>query len=107
MDWGDLDEIIARCAEAVPPLRGMVDAAPSAKFRIKGLKLARSPHRYSGRTSMRADINVHEPQAAQDHDSAFTFSMEGYIGSREAFQQVPFALGTRLELAICLEQIPG
>lgn len=91
MDWGDLDEIITRCAEAVPTLHGMIDAAPNAKFRIKGLKLARSPHRYSGRTSMRADINVHEPQAAQDTDSAFTFSMEGYIGSREAFQQVPFA----------------
>ena len=91
MDWGDLDEIVTRCAEAVPELRAITDAAPNAKFRIKGLKLARSPHRYSGRTSMRANIDVSEPQAAQDPDSAFAFSMEGYIGSRESFQQVPFA----------------
>ena len=91
MDWGVMDELINRCIDAVPALRAMVDAAPNAKFRIKGLKLARSPHRYSGRTSMRADIDVSEPQATQDSDSAFTFSMEGYSGSREAFQQVPFA----------------
>ena len=91
MDWGVMDELINRCVDAVPALRAMVDAAPNAKFRIKGLKLARSPHRYSGRTSMRADIDVSEPQATQDSDSAFTFSMEGYSGSREAFQQVPFA----------------
>ncbi|WP_024871431.1 NADH-quinone oxidoreductase subunit NuoG [Tolumonas lignilytica] len=91
MDWGDLDDIVTRCADTLPALRGMVDAAPNAKFRIKGLKLARSPHRYSGRTSMRADIDVSEPRTAQDSDSAFTFSMEGYSGSREAFQQVPFA----------------
>ena len=89
--WGVLDEIIENCAQTYSSLRNMVDAAPNAKFRIKGLKLARSPHRYSGRTSMRADIDVSEPQATQDSDSAFTFSMEGYSGSREAFQQVPFA----------------
>jgi NADH-quinone oxidoreductase subunit G len=90
-EWGVLDDIIESCAQAFPALRNMVDAAPNAKFRIKGLKLARSPHRYSGRTSMRADIDVSEPRASQDLDSAFTFSMEGYSGSREAFQQIPFA----------------
>lgn len=89
--WGVLDEIIENCAQTYSALRNMVDAAPNAKFRIKGLKLARSPHRYSGRTSMRADIDVSEPRASQDLDSAFTFSMEGYSGSREAFQQIPFA----------------
>ncbi len=91
MDWGELDDIVTRCAETIAELRGIADAAPDAKFRIKGMKLARSPHRYSGRTSMRANIDVSEPQAAQDPDSAFAFSMEGYIGSRETFQQVPFA----------------
>jgi len=90
-EWGVLDSIIENCAQTFPALRNLVDAAPNAKFRIKGLKLARSPHRYSGRTSMRADIDVSEPRASQDLDSAFTFSMEGYSGSREAFQQIPFA----------------
>jgi NADH-quinone oxidoreductase subunit G len=72
-------------------LAGILDAAPSAAFRIKGLKLARAPLRYSGRTSMRANISVHEPRTPQDQDSALAFSMEGYSGAAEPRQQVPFA----------------
>ncbi|EPN55150.1 NADH dehydrogenase subunit G, partial [Pseudomonas syringae pv. actinidiae ICMP 19096] len=49
------------------------------------------PLRYSGRTAMRADISVHEPRTSQDNDTAFSFSMEGYSGSAEPRQQVPFA----------------
>jgi NADH-quinone oxidoreductase subunit G len=55
------------------------------------MKLAREPLRYSGRTAMRADISVHEPRTPQDKDTAFAFSMEGYSGSAEPRQQVPFA----------------
>lgn len=55
------------------------------------MKLAREPHRYSGRTSMLADQNVSEPRVAQDPDSPFNFSMEGYAGARQPLQQVPFA----------------
>ncbi len=40
---------------------------------------------------MRANISVHEPRQPQDQDSAFAFSMEGYAGSTEARQQIPFA----------------
>jgi NADH-quinone oxidoreductase subunit G len=53
---------------------------PMLRFRIKGLKMAREPRRYSGRTAMRADISVHEPRQPQDQDSALTYSMEGYVG---------------------------
>jgi NADH-quinone oxidoreductase subunit G len=55
------------------------------------MKLAREPLRYSGRTAMRANISVHEPRTPQDKDTAFAFSMEGYSGSAEPRQQVPFA----------------
>jgi NADH-quinone oxidoreductase subunit G len=58
----------------------MADAAPSAKFRVDGMKLSREPHRYSGRTAMRANISVHEPRQPQDADTALNFSMEGYNG---------------------------
>ncbi|MDF0752956.1 hypothetical protein NLU14_22275, partial [Marinobacter sp. 71-i] len=51
----------------------------------------REPLRYSGRTAMRANISVHEPRTPQDPDTAFAFSMEGYSGSVEPRQQVPFA----------------
>ena len=91
VDWTQLDQVTAACAAVHPELAGITDAAPSAAFRIKGLKLAREPLRYSGRTSMRANISVHEPRQPQDKDSAFAFSMEGYSGSAEPRQQIPFA----------------
>ncbi|WP_027910757.1 NADH-quinone oxidoreductase subunit NuoG [Pseudomonas sp. URMO17WK12:I4] len=91
VDWTQLDQVTAACAESSAQLAGIRDAAPSASFRIKGLKLAREPHRYSGRTAMRANISVHEPRQPQDKDSAFAFSMEGYSGSKEDRQQIPFA----------------
>ena len=91
VDWTQLDQVTAACAQAQPELAGILDAAPAASFRIKGLKLAREPLRYSGRTAMRANLSVHEPRTPQDQDSAFAFSMEGYSGSVEDRQQIPFA----------------
>lgn len=91
LDWTLLDHVTEACAASTAQLAGIVNAAPSASFRIKGLKLAREPLRYSGRTAMRANISVHEPRTSQDNDTAFSFSMEGYSGSAEPRQQVPFA----------------
>lgn len=91
VNWTQLDQVTEACAASNPQLAGIKDAAPSASFRIKGLKLAREPHRYSGRTAMRANISVHEPRQPQDQDTAFAFSMEGYAGSKEDRQQIPFA----------------
>ncbi|WAT26393.1 NADH-quinone oxidoreductase subunit NuoG [Pseudomonas sp. GXZC] len=91
IDWTQLDHVTAATAASAPQLARIVDAAPSAAFRIKGMKLAREPLRYSGRTAMRANISVHEPRTPQDQDTAFAFSMEGYSGSAEPRQQVPFA----------------
>ena len=76
IDWTQLDHVTAAVAASAPQLARIVDAAPSAAFRIKGMKLAREPLRYSGRTAMRADISVHEPRTPQDNDTAFAFSME-------------------------------
>ena len=91
IDWTQLDHVTAATAASTPQLARIIDAAPSAAFRIKGMKLAREPLRYSGRTAMRANISVHEPRTPQDPDTAFAFSMEGYSGSAEPRQQVPFA----------------
>lgn len=87
----NLDAITRACADAHPALAGIVDAAPDATARIEGLRLAREPHRYSGRTAMRADVGIHEPRPMQDQDTPFSFSMEGYSGSDRPRQQVPFA----------------
>lgn len=91
VDWTQLDQVTSACAASTPLLAAIKDAAPQASFRIKGLKLAREPHRYSGRTAMRANISVHEPRQPQDADSPFAFSMEGYAGTAEDRQQIPFA----------------
>ncbi|MFX8864296.1 hypothetical protein ABTM79_19325, partial [Acinetobacter baumannii] len=61
LSWTTLDEVTAHCAAALPQLAGIQDAAPGAAFRVAGRKLARQPHRYSGRTSIRANLSVHEP----------------------------------------------
>ncbi|MEQ5816388.1 NADH-quinone oxidoreductase subunit NuoG [Marinobacter sp. NFXS11] len=86
-----LDEVTAACSRACADLEMITAAAPDARFRIEGLRLAREPHRYSGRTSMRANQNVSEPRVPQDPDTALAFSMEGYSGFRHPHQQVPFA----------------
>jgi NADH-quinone oxidoreductase subunit G len=91
IDWTLLDDVTAHCAAANPALAGIVDAAPNASFRIKGLKIARSPRRYSGRTAQRAKISVHEPRTSQDQDTALSYSMEGYAGPNEASPLIPFA----------------
>jgi len=91
VDWTQLDHVIEACVEALPQLKGMVEAAPNASFRISGQKLARSPARSSGRTAMRANISVHEPRQPQDKDTMFAFSMEGNNSPTANRNQVPFA----------------
>jgi len=91
VDWTQLDQVVAACAHHFPQLKAIVDAAPDASFRVRGQKLARSPHRYSGRTSMRANISVHEPRQPQDQDTMFAFSMEGNNSPQAERQQVAFA----------------
>jgi NADH-quinone oxidoreductase subunit G len=75
--WNLLDDLVSATAGAVPALEKITGAAPSAKFRVLNEKVPRSPHRYSGRTAMLANIKVSEPKPPQDPDSALAFSMEG------------------------------
>ncbi|MDT1795483.1 hypothetical protein, partial [Salmonella enterica] len=46
VDRTQLDHVIAAVIAAMPQFAGIKDAAPDATFRIRGLKLARAPHRY-------------------------------------------------------------
>ncbi|WP_148863157.1 NADH-quinone oxidoreductase subunit NuoG [Marinobacter fonticola] len=87
----NLDSVTQACADHYPALARIVDAAPGADYRVGGTKLAREPHRYSGRTSMRAHLNVSEPRAPQDADTPFSFSMEGYNGYDRPRNTVAFA----------------
>ena len=89
--WTQFDDITEECAQAIPSLARILEASPNASYRVKGLKIARAPRRYSGRTAMRANLSVHEPRSSQDSDSALAFSMEGYMGPNEDASYVPFA----------------
>jgi len=91
ISWTVLDDVIESVASNVPALEGILDVAPDAGFRVHGLKVAREPRRYSGRTSMRAPLSVHEPKQPTDKDTALTFSMEGYVGDETPSSLVPFA----------------
>lgn len=91
VDWTQLDHVIDAVVASLPQLKGIKEAAPDASFRIRGQKLARSPHRASGRTAARANISVHEPRQPQDQDTMFAFSMEGNNQPSAARSQIPFA----------------
>ncbi len=79
--WTDADGLLAHMAEALPIVAPAAGAAPSASFRIAGMKVAREASRYSGRTAMDADREIHEPKPPADSDAPFAFSMEGYQGA--------------------------
>ena len=75
--WHHLDDVIAAMAAAKPSLSAIPSAAPGADFRLTGGKVPRQSHRYSGRTAMRAQIDVHEQKTPEDPDTPLAFSMEG------------------------------
>jgi NADH-quinone oxidoreductase subunit G len=75
-----LDGMISALAKDMPAFSDIKDIAPPAGFRTHGRRIPRQPHRYSGRTSMNAQVNVHEQKPAPDADSPLSFSMEGFRG---------------------------
>jgi NADH-quinone oxidoreductase subunit G len=71
--WKSLDDLITAMAADMTAFASIPQVAPPRK--AVG-KIAREPNRYSGRTSMLANISVHEPKPPDDPDSALAFSME-------------------------------
>jgi NADH-quinone oxidoreductase subunit G len=76
--WDSLDDVISSMCAEFPELAPVLDAAPSAAFRLAGQKIGREPHRFSGRTAIFANLTVHEPAPPPDPDSPLAFTMEGY-----------------------------
>jgi NADH-quinone oxidoreductase subunit G len=79
--WQRRDDVQAALVQALPLLQGVEAAAPDAGFRMLGDKIPRQGFRYSGRTAIQAQINVHEPAPPSDPDAPLNFSMEGYGGT--------------------------
>ncbi|NIH40994.1 MAG: NADH-quinone oxidoreductase subunit NuoG [Buchnera aphidicola (Periphyllus aceris)] len=86
----NLDDFISICVQKIPFLENIKKASPRASFRVFGQKVPRSPHRSSGRTSLRADIDVHEIKQSNDKDSMFSFSMEGSSTYKKYTSLIPF-----------------
>jgi NADH-quinone oxidoreductase subunit G len=78
------NEITAACAEAIANCGAIAELTPGENYNFAGLKAPRQHHRYSGRTSMRANINVHEPKQEQDEDGVMVYSMEGVPAIKDA-----------------------
>lgn len=83
-DWANIDDVQAALAKKLPELDGIARVTPGADARFVGQRLPRQALRYSGRTAMRANVNVSEPGIPNDPDSPFAFSMEGYRGETPA-----------------------
>ena len=95
--WQHHDALTAACARTFPDLAAIIQAAPGADYTVKGSKIPRQPHRYSGRTAMHANIKVSEPGQPQDVETPFAFSMEGaHSTSPTGF--ITGHLGSRVEL---------
>ncbi len=77
-------QVLLQCAGAVPALARLGEALPDTSRLPAGAKVPRQSERYSGRTAMKANLNVHEPKQAQDPESALAFSMEGVPPRRDA-----------------------
>jgi NADH-quinone oxidoreductase subunit G len=71
--WRSLDDLTTAITTEMAVFVSLPQVAPT---RNAMSKIAREPNRYSGRTSMLANISVHEPKPPDDPDSALAFSME-------------------------------
>lgn len=88
--WQSFDEVFDELVTNYADFAPLAQNALHNSYRIMGLKVAREPRRYSGRTAMRAKISVHEPMQPKDLSSPLTFSMEGYVGDKTNPNMLPF-----------------
>ena len=89
LDWQTVDDVLATCAE-VPGMSAAIAVAPTADFRnTAGMRIPRAPHRYSGRTAMTADVNIHEPKTRVDDQTPLSYSMEG-LNRNQPGELIPY-----------------
>ena len=76
-----LTERLTQCSNRFERISTLRPKIPGA---VSGMQVPRQSHRYSGRTAMRANLNVHEPKQPVDDDSVLSFSMEGIPPAKDA-----------------------
>jgi len=75
--WLTFDQVVFAMTDALPIFSKINGHLPDADFRMLNAKIKRQTNRFSGRTSMNADVDVSEPKPPEDQDSPLVFSMEG------------------------------
>lgn len=78
------NDVLTRCAETESGFARLSALLQTTDPALNGMKVPRQSHRYSGRTAMKANLNVHEPKQAQDFESPLSFSMEGLPATKDA-----------------------
>jgi NADH-quinone oxidoreductase subunit G len=76
--WASLAEVQRDLGRALPLFERV--GAAGAERRLTGAPIPRAPQRWSGRTALRAHLDVREQRPPLDLDSPFAFSMEGDPG---------------------------
>ncbi|MBI5057105.1 MAG: NADH-quinone oxidoreductase subunit NuoG [Nitrospirae bacterium] len=82
--WQGFDDVTNAMIDALPVFNSVRELTPPSSYRVHGMKIPRQPHRYSGRTAILANVNVHEPELPDDPDSPLSFSMEGHEGQPQS-----------------------
>ncbi|MFV8782209.1 NADH-quinone oxidoreductase subunit NuoG [Microbulbifer sp. SA54] len=75
--WAHVTQISAALAKAYGTLAPLAELGPDWNTLFDGERVARQPHRYSGRTALYAETAVAEQPPPQDVDAPMNFSMEG------------------------------
>ena len=80
----EVEALVNRCADEVEDFDKLDELLPHLNQFVAGMKIPRQSHRYSGRTAMKANLNVHEPKQPVDEGSVMAFSMEGIPAQKDA-----------------------
>jgi NADH-quinone oxidoreductase subunit G len=78
--WPTLEDLRSTLAAEVEACREILVVDPPAGLPPGAQKIPRQSQRYSGRTAVTANLDVHEPRPPEDPDSPFSYSMEGFAG---------------------------
>ncbi len=76
--WKNFESLTTALVQEEKNFSGAEKVSPPSSHRMNdGQRVAREPHRYSGRTAMLANIAVSEPKPPEDLDSGMSYTMEG------------------------------
>ena len=89
-EWKGLDAVSRAAFTGIDTIGVEIHPAPAADYRVAGLRIPRSPHRFSGRTAMNANESVSEPKPPHDPDSPLSFSQEGFLENPPDPALIPF-----------------